>query len=572
MSDGIPGSILLTTLLCVAVAAAPLASAQGLPLTGHPRLYVTPGDMAAFLAEEEEGRRAAMLANLRESADWCLTKTPRVEWIAPVADDPIYENLYDRFYAMMMDMAVTEHLGFAYVLTGEERYGDAARAWTLACCRAWRNDADATPDGGKAYAVSRLLKGVATGYDLVYDRLSEAERTEIRDMLAATARNYHVHYFTTPERTAPDTFYTHHAIVEFSSFGVTGLALLGEAPDAADWVELTTRMFEEKLLLKGLAADGAQTEGATFWASTMHYRLFYMDALRRVTGRDLFQDYAQYMSADLALAAVAAEKQPGWNESHQSVILEPPYGQLDYYAPILLCLAREYRRSECQYLALWDHSLGHIQQTRYITPNRKEQLLFELGGYACLWYDASVEPDVSGAPLSYAFPSVKQAYARGSWALGAPVVGVSKGNLVVHVGGSAVLVDTSLPQDEGMSCTLEEKGESARIRYGAEEAPEVEVVLERPGRVVIKRRVGEGPWSFWCHHVPGRSENRLIWGEDTVLRITKGAITDIVPDGYNPGHAVGNGRLDLINPWPKAYPMVSVEPEDGEVRVEIERL
>ena len=65
--------------------------------------------------------------------------------------------------------------------------------------------ADATPDGGKAYAVSRLLKGVATGYDLVYDGLSEAERTEIRDMLAATARNYYAHYFNTPERTAPGT-------------------------------------------------------------------------------------------------------------------------------------------------------------------------------------------------------------------------------------------------------------------------------------------------------------------------------------------------------------------------------
>ena len=136
---------------------------------------------------------------------------------------------------------------------------------------------------------------------------------------------------------------------------MTGLALLARRPDAADWVKLTTGMFEEKLLPKGLAADGAQTEGATFWASTMHYRLFYMDALRRVTGRDLFKDYAQYMSADLALAAVAAQKQPGWNESHQSVILEPPYGQLDYYAPILLYLAGEYRRPECQYLAMWDH-------------------------------------------------------------------------------------------------------------------------------------------------------------------------------------------------------------------------
>src|SRR4030095_3909814 len=126
----------------------------------------------------------------------------------------------------------------------------------------------------------------------------------------------------------------------------------------------------------------------TFWASTMHYRLFFMDALRRVTGKDLFRPFAHQMNPSLAFASIACPKLPGLDEDHANVVLEPSYGQLDYYAPVLLALAREYRRPLYQHLARWDDSLGRLQRTRYITPHG-EELLFELGGYAYLWCDDS---------------------------------------------------------------------------------------------------------------------------------------------------------------------------------------
>src|SRR5438034_7490521 len=124
------------------------------------------------------------------------------------------------------------------------------------------------------------------GYDAAYDRFSEAEREEIRRTLAAIAQKYYEGYFTTPTIAGPG-FHTHHAIVEWSSFGVTALALLGEVPESKSWLEATVKKFEDHLLPAGLAPDGAQVEGGTFWASTMHYRMFFMDALRRVTRRDL---------------------------------------------------------------------------------------------------------------------------------------------------------------------------------------------------------------------------------------------------------------------------------------------
>ena len=538
----------------------------------HPRLYITKTEQSALRALRAGGVHARIWENIAESADWCLTQTPRKDWIAPVADDPVYENLYDRFYAMMMDMAITEHLAFAYALSGEATYGEATRAWTLASCRAWRPDADATPDGGKAYAVSRLLKGIAVAYDLAYDQFSEEERSEIITMLSATAGNYYSDYFNTPEKTGAD-FHTHHAVVEFSSLGVVALALLDEVPEASDWLALTTKKFEEHLLPLGLADDGAQIEGATFWASTMHYRLFFMDALRRVTGKDLYRPFEKQMKADLALASVATGKKPGWNKPNQSVLFSPPYGQLDYYAPVLLALAREYRNGTAQTLALWDQSLGQIQKTRYITPTRKEQLLFELGGYAYVWYDATVVPGPGDAPLSYHFPSVGEAYARADWKPDGLLVALKDtSELLIHAGGELIFQGSNPGPAEGEEkplVTLSNAGSTTSLTATNGETPQIEARLDRPGRVHAKFVVSEESWSFICHEFPELVDNELVWKNGVTLNMLKGIITRIEVDGHRPPHVVGMGKLFLVDPQPIQYPVIHVVPENGIVEIEV---
>ena len=489
-----------------------------------------------------------------------MTKTPRSEWIAPVADDPVYENLYDRFYAMMMDMAITEHLAFAYALSGEDRYGAAARTWTLACCRAWKPDADAQPDGGKAYAVMRLLKGVAVGYDLAYDRFSDDERAEIRAMLSATAANYFEKYFTTPAISG-EGFHTHHAIVEWSSFGIAALTLLNENADAQKWLDATVTKFTTHLLPMGLASDGAQIEGATFWASTMQYRIFFMDALRRVTGRDLFKEFAGAMNADLALASIAGEKHKGWDRAQETVVLSPSYGQLNYYAPVLVAMAREYKRPIYQYLARWDHTLGSIQETRYITPNRKEQLLFEMGGYAYCWYDATVPADASDAPLAYCFPSVYQAYARESWQPNGIVAAIDRGGqVVIHAGGIAVMIAPGLSNESKATPTITNNDAATTLRWSEGEDTSGTLVLDRPGTLRGEWRGVPSAWSFWCLETPETIDGVLVWRRNVRLRIAEGTLIQVSPAGYEPAHAVGNGKLNLINPEPERYPLIVIEP------------
>ena len=84
------------------------------------------------------------------------------------------------------------------------------------------------------------------------------------------------------------------------------------------------------------------------------------------------------MNPDLALASIATRQQRERPDEHQqNVLLSPSYGQLNYYSPVLVALAREYRIPTCQYLAQWDESLGALQKPRYRTPHG-EQLLFKL--------------------------------------------------------------------------------------------------------------------------------------------------------------------------------------------------
>ena len=538
----------------------------------HPRLFFSSEELARLRVDRTRGVRARIWRNLAESADWCLTRKPRTEWIAPVTPDPVYENLYDRFYAMMHDMAVMEHLAFAYACGREERWGTAAVDWAMACCRIWQKEAEGQPDGGKAYAVTRLLKGLAVSYDLLYDRLTEAQRAELREVITRIGQLYYDEYFTTPS-IAGEGFHTHHAIVEWTSFGVAALAILGECPQADQWLQATVTKFEQHLLPLGLAADGAQVEGATFWASTMQYRIMFMDALQRVTGRDLFTPFQAQMDAHLALASIASRKLPGHDQDQENVILEPSYGQLNYYSPVLVALARAYRRPLYQRLALWDETLGSLQQTRYVTDHG-EWLLFAWGGYAYAWYDPTVAPgDEPEAPLAFTFPAVNEAYLRTGYEPEGIVVGVKGGSATIHAGGRPVLVDLSgWPQAaEGEPAGLHDEGRHASIQWrgatGAGFALQ-SVRLLRPLRLQLTRRtVQEATW--WCYPGLVQEGNALRWPDGTTLEITRGTLVKFDAQGYHDEKRVGNGLLKLRDPLPTTYPVVTASPEEGKLVIEV---
>src|SRR5215212_2462245 len=149
----------------------------------HPRLFFTAADLPQLRELKKSGVHAKIWENITTSADWCAQQTPRIEWITTIEKDPQFENLYDRFYAAMHDAAIVEHLAFTSALSNpaDDRYFDAARKWLLSAAQIWKNESHNKPDASKAYAVLRIAKALAIGYDVLFDRLTEAQRKEVRD-------------------------------------------------------------------------------------------------------------------------------------------------------------------------------------------------------------------------------------------------------------------------------------------------------------------------------------------------------------------------------------------------------
>jgi hypothetical protein len=574
--------VLVVTLVLVQAALAVEQSKKPSHSLQHPRLYFTAADLQQLRAKRKNSEAVARIwANITKSADWCAKQKPRDEWIPTLEKDAQFENLYDRFYAAMHDAAIVEHLAFTSALSEakEDRYFPAAKLWLVATAKTWRNESHNKPDASKAYAVLRVMKALAVGYDVLFDRLTDDERDEVRATLVAVCEPYYK-FFQEPT-TAGEGYNKHHGSVDAAPFGVAALALIGEVDAAQSWVDLATKKHVEYLLPHALTPSGTNDQSSNFWASTLQYRIFYCAPLRRVTGRDLFAEFPRALPGRIALAAIAAG-QPStleFNEDNRSVLFGPSYGQINYWSPVLVYLARHDRRPIYQYLATWDESLGSLQHTRYITPHRKEELLFCLGPYAYIWYDESIRPAIEDKlPYSFEFPEpeVNEAYLRASYEPGRIVVGMKKGGLIVHAGGRPILVDrlavndTSAPAKPVEEMLVADDGRHATIRCVGPKSDgigEQFIDLERPSKLVISR-VTDKALTWWHAGNPQHAGNSFIWPDGTRLNVVRGSIKTVDPNGYveTKRHF---GGMKFADPHPFVYPTITVEPVDGKIAIEV---
>ncbi|MBA3484245.1 MAG: hypothetical protein H0T51_20780, partial [Pirellulales bacterium] len=413
----------------------------------------------------------------------------------------------------------------------------------------------------------------------LHPRLTVEERQEVVGAIVAVSDAYY-RFFQEPS-TAAAGYNKHHGSVDAAPLGIIALALLGEVEQAQDWLDIAVAKHVDYLLPSALTPSGTNDQSSNFWASTLQYRILFLDPLRRVTGRDLLAEFPRSLPGRIALAAVAAgqPRDLQFNEDNRSVLFGPSYGQINYWAPVLLFLARHERRPIYQRLALWDESLGAIQHTRYITPTRKEELLFTFGPYAYLWYDPSVEPAIEDKlPYSFEFPEpeVNEAYLRASYDLGGLVIAMKKGGLIVHAGGRPVLVDKlpvadiNKPAEPAKELLVADDGRRATIRcVGPESAGfgEQLVDLDRPSRLSIHRACNL-PVTWWHAGDAQREGQSITWSDGTRLTITRGVISGTTTDGHvdKKSHF---GGMQYADPHPFAYSTTTVEPADGVVAIEI---
>lgn len=252
----------------------------------HPRLLFPKAVVAEVRSTLDSTRREAF-ATLRRNADAALRLAPPPE--------PDYDKLEDD---AARRIAYTEsfrrirqfhdggmvNLSLMYLLTGERKYGEAAKAILLGA-------AEWDPEGISSVLAPYgdeiglgLAKSAAQAYDWIYDLLSETERARVRQMLIARAdqmlrRLTRNDFLARPENSHDGRlpgYLIEHAIA------------LAEEPRARVWLDYAMRAVLT-VFPHWAGYDGGWAEGSSY---ALAYNTIYLtpfESLRAATGLDLWQ-------------------------------------------------------------------------------------------------------------------------------------------------------------------------------------------------------------------------------------------------------------------------------------------
>lgn len=146
------------------------------------------------------------------------------------------------------------------------------------------------PEGGSSMqagdiGAQHFLRGLNWAYDALYDDLTEPERVQLRQVMIARGDQFwrSLNPFKTGQRE-----YNNHAWLDALALGETGLVLLGEDPQVADWAEYVRELYVG-LFLCGLGWQGDNNEGIAYWGYGLSFVISYADMMKAVCDIDLFQ-------------------------------------------------------------------------------------------------------------------------------------------------------------------------------------------------------------------------------------------------------------------------------------------
>ena len=179
----------------------------------------------------------------------------------------------------------TETLGFAFQMTGEERFGRKAAELLTAMARKLPVD---DPRVSKSFAGARgdLMRGFAIGLDWCGEAMTEEERELVENTAADYIR------FLLREAGNPKTWWVpHHNFmgVAMGAAGALSLKLQERFPDEAPgWTDVCAG-YVEKWFGEGFDADGSYYEGALYGHYGLTNAVLFANALKRLGKRDVLQ-------------------------------------------------------------------------------------------------------------------------------------------------------------------------------------------------------------------------------------------------------------------------------------------
>src|ERR1700752_788459 len=265
-------------------------------------------------------------------------------------------------------------------------------------------------------AAGHLLYGLGWAYDLLYNELTETERTRYREKLIAQARLLSDYFKPKSGRTF--AYSQNHTFIPIAGLAVAAYALYGEIPEAAEWASLARAIFDR--VLATYSEDGYYYEGFEYWIFSTPWLVHYLDAHAHATGEDLYdlpglRDTHKYVAHSMLPTGryvfdfgdvfegplTRAGKGDEYKRTH-------PNGRFHTNYNLLYRLAQRFHNGEAQGVAEWLKSFDQVNAEDF---------------WSLVWYDNNVEPvSIERQATSHYFRDHDVVFWRSDWSKNAVAV------------------------------------------------------------------------------------------------------------------------------------------------------
>ncbi len=248
---------------------------------GHPRLFMRPEDLPR-LRELAKTKEAKEFERLRADADQFIKAgpTPEPEHMGSARnkeDKEAVKYWWPNRTQTEKACQEAETIAFVYLMTGEKKYGEAARKWLLHLA-GWN------PDGPTNFrlnceAAKPMLYRPARAYDWAYEALTASDREVIQKAMRRRAQDAWESWEVRLGVGHLNRPYDSHGNRTWHKLGECAIAFLGDIPESEMWLDYAMNKFYSCYPIWA-DDDGGWHEGVSYWSGYMGKAVWWLQVAK----------------------------------------------------------------------------------------------------------------------------------------------------------------------------------------------------------------------------------------------------------------------------------------------------